>query len=224
MKYHSSSLVGAVLGSAALLSAPAASSVPQPSPIPVRVESRDVYSRAISRLDGTPVSTVGFPRTVDGFDQYLKASGVRTVTASELTTPNHPAVAARYGYSAFLPAKEWWPRGAALALLAERLANAAGSPVHIRNWWRPAEYNSDPAVKGAPNGDHPTASALDIDYATQSGRMRAERLLRELKRTAPWMNLSLGLGPLTTHVGLASPKGSREWHYAGWQPSSLTLQ
>jgi len=34
------------------------------------------------------------------------------------------------------------------------------------------------------------------------------------------MRLSLGLGTQTTHVGIDSPRGHREWHYAGWRPAA----
>ena len=44
--------------------------------------------------------------------------------------------------------------------------------------------------------------------------------LPSLEKTAPWMQLSLGLGAQTTHIGLDSPRGHREWHYAGWRPAA----
>jgi hypothetical protein len=57
---------------------------------------------------------------------------------------------------------------------------------------------------------------VDLDYPSVSARIKAERFLRQLDRKAPWLHLSLGLGERTTHVGIGSPKGRREWHYAGW--------
>lgn len=179
----------------------------------------DVFSKAIRRLGGTPVSVARYPHTVDGLTSYLKAIGVRTLDARALTEPNHPDVARRLGYSSFLPKKEWWPRGAALALLTEKLQTAASEPVRVRNWWRPPAYNADPLVGGASNGDHPTANAVDLDYQTDAGRKRAERLLRSLDRRMPELRLSMGLGGRTTHVGIGSPRGRREWHYSGWVPA-----
>jgi hypothetical protein len=157
---------------------------------------------------------------VDGFQDYLAASGVHAVSAAEMTRPNHPAIAERLGFHTFLPPQTWWRRGAALALLIQQLRAASGDTLYVRNWWRPAAYNADPAVGGARNGDHPTANAVDLDYASRAGRIRAERWLRSLDRTARWMQLSLGLGDRTTHVGIGSPKGRREWHYAGWRPAT----
>jgi hypothetical protein len=184
----------------------------------VQAAGVDVYSQAIQQLGGVPVSVASYPRTVAGFAAYLKASGVSGVSAQELTTPNHPEVAARLGFQTFLPPQEWWPRGACLGLLAQAIRTKTVGPVHLRNWWRPAAYNVDPRVGGAKNGDHPTANALDLDYASVADRMHAETFLRDLHARFPWMGLSLGLGAQTTHVGIGSPRGHREWHYAGYAP------
>jgi hypothetical protein len=177
----------------------------------------DVYTRAISTLRGNPVDPGAFPLSVDGFSRYLRAVGVRSVSAADLTTPNHPGIAARLGFSAFLPDRQWWPRGAALALIAQKVRDITGERVHVRNWWRPQSYNLDPAVGGAPNGDHPTANAIDLDFLTRGARVRAESWLRSLDRANSWLGMSLGLGDRTAHIGIGSPRGRREWHYGGWR-------
>ena len=179
----------------------------------------DFYSRAISSLHGTPADPNAFPHTLAGFSKYLQCSGVRTVTAADLTQPNHPEVAARLGFHEFLPDREWWPRGAALALMVEKIRAITGEQVRVRNWWRPQAYNLDPKVGGAQNGDHPTANAVDLDFLSREARVKAEAWLRMLDRTQNWLGLSLGLGDRTTHVGIGSTKGRREWHYAGWRQS-----
>ncbi len=167
------------------------------------------------------VSANEYPATIAGFEAYLKDSGVHKVTAAELTQPNHPEVAVKYGFRDFLPQQDWWPRGAALALVIEAIDHFTSSMVHVRNWWRPRPYNDDRAIGGAKNGDHPTANAVDLDYQSVSDRMRAERFLRGLSDRFPWMRISLGLGAETTHVGIDSPRGRREWHYAGWSPATF---
>ena len=161
-----------------------------------------------------------YPATIAGFDAFLKDSGVSRISAAELTEPNHPEIAARYGFSNFLPPQNWWPRGAALAMLTQAIDGITAAAVHVRNWWRPTAYNNDKFVGGAKNGDHPTANAVDLDYASVTDRMKAERYLRGLCNRFPWMRISLGLGAATTHVGIDSPRGHREWHYAGWTPAS----
>jgi hypothetical protein len=181
----------------------------------------DVYARSIQQLGGKLADLSAYPATVAGFAEYLMASGVKAVSADELTRPNHADVAARLGFQAFLPPKAWWPRGAALALLTQSMETATHAAARVRNWWRPAAYNLDPAVGGAKNGDHPTANAFDLDYASALDRMKAESFFRGVQKRFPWMQLSFGLGAQTTHIGLASPKGHREWHYAGWRPGAF---
>jgi hypothetical protein len=187
------------------------------SVLDIGARADNVYIRAIATLRGVPVDPGRFPHTVDGFAGYLRAVGVRSVSAEDLTTPNHPDVAARLGFTAFLPERNWWPRGAALALVAQRVRELTGEQVRIRNWWRPQTYNLDPVVGGARNGDHPTANAIDIDFHSRGARVLAEQWLRSLARKNPWLGISLGLGDRTAHVGIGSPKGKREWHYAGWR-------
>ena len=81
----------------------------------------DSFTRAIGLFGGRAVEPGSFPNTVEGFADYLQAAGVRGVSAAELTRPHHPEVAARLGFQSFLPPQEWWSRGAALALMTERL-------------------------------------------------------------------------------------------------------
>lgn len=165
------------------------------------------------------VNPRNFPETLTGFQAFLSASGVKSLTAAELTRPNHPGIAAKLGFVCFLPPRNWWPRGASLALLVQNIRSKARGEIHVRNWWRPVVYNSHPAVAGAKNGDHPTANAFDVDYSSVADRIHAETFMRALDRRCPWMGLSMGLGAQTTHVGIGSPRGHREWHYAGWTRS-----
>ncbi len=205
---------------ASLSSAPNLPRTGQGHPSSYLEESADVFARAIQKLGGQVADPRAFPDTVDGFQDYLTVSGVHAVTAAEMTRPNHPVIAERLGFHVFLPAQTWWRRGAALALLIQHLRTVAGEGVYVRNWWRPPAYNAHPGVGGARKGDHPTANAVDLDYVSRAGRIRAERWLRALDRSARWLQLSLGLDDRTTHVGIGSPKGRREWHYAGWRPGT----
>lgn len=181
-------------------------------------DSSDTYAKSIEQFGGKIANPLAFPETVAGFQAYLLESGVHALSAVDLTKPNHINVAARLGFSAFLPPRAWWPRGAALALLTQTMETATHAAAHVRNWWRPEAYNLDPAVAGAKNGDHPTANAVDLDFNSTTDRMKAELYLRALDKRYPWMHLSLGLGAQSTHIGLGSPKGHREWHYAGYRP------
>jgi hypothetical protein len=169
------------------------------------------FSRAIRFFGGRVVHPRVYPVTVQGFQAYLGASGVRHFRAEELIAPNHPEVAADFGIVMLLPRREWWPRAAALSLLGEDLRRAADRYIWVRNWWRPPGYNE--AVGGDPRGDHPTAHGMDFDYTSPIRRAMAERRLLQLFHRVPWLRLSLGLGRMTTHVGLFSPLGCRVWYY-----------
>ena len=185
---------------------------PPPPPTPGPAFALDPeFSRAIRFFGGRVVHPRAFPVTVEGFQAYLRASFVHHFRAEELTKPNHPEVAAEFGIDLLLPGRELWQRGAALALLGEDLRRAAGRFIWVRNWWRPPGYNE--AVDGDPDGDHPAGHGMDFDYTSPIRRGMAERRLWRLFYGAPWLRLSLGLGRMTTHVGLFSPLGCRVWYY-----------
>ena len=190
--------------------------------LPVAVP--DVYAHTIEVLGGHVVSPSLYPNTVAGFEKYLTDTGISGVSAADLTRPNHPDIAARLGFQAFLPQQSWWPRGAALALLTQSIESRIGTAIHLRNWWRPPAYNRDPAVGGAENGDHPSATAIDLDYKSASDRSRAEQFLRDLNARYPWMKMSLGIGAATTHVGIGSPRGHREWRYTTLKSAPLAYR
>lgn len=175
-----------------------------------------MWDRAVALFGRTPVSPDFFDATVDGFQAFLTGTGIRFFSPHEMVVPNHPDIARRLGFEQLLPEQAWWDRGAALAACADELRAAVDEPVRMRNWWRPREYNSQ--VGGAASSDHVTAHGIDLDYRSADSLRIAEARLREVEAEAPWLELSLGLGARTTHVGLGSPKGSRDWRYDGYFP------
>lgn len=177
----------------------------------------DLLDRAIDFFGGPAgIDPTSFEMTMDGFQEYLDALGVEHFTAREMLTPHHPNTASRFGFSVFLPPHRWWKRGGALALLADELRRLVGEPVVMRNWWRPTVYNA--AVDGAAESDHVTAHGIDLDYRSAASRRTAEARLRELYNDERWLQLSLGLGNQTTHVGISSPGRRRDWLYASYTP------
>jgi hypothetical protein len=173
------------------------------------------WSWAIAFFGGKLVDPDVFPHSAEGFQQFLDATGIKRFTAKEMLTPHRRAIARRFGYSILLPDKAWWPRGAALAALADQLRALVGRPIRMRNWWRPRDYNK--AVKGARTSDHIWAFGVDLDYQSAGDRRKAEAYLKEVRRANPWLEMSLGLGNRTTHVGLLSKRGERTWHYKSYR-------
>src|ERR1700730_14843659 len=96
-----------VLASASLFAASTSRSNPSQ---PGNPES-GLFSRAIQHFGGRIVDPAQFSNNLDGFERYLAASGVRAFNATELTHPNHPEVAAKLGFTSFLPPQSSWPRG-----------------------------------------------------------------------------------------------------------------
>jgi hypothetical protein len=174
------------------------------------------FADAIRIFGGKAVNPSDYSLNLEGFQKYLDDTGVIYFTAKEMITPRNRTLARKFGYENFLPKHEWWPRGAALAKLADHCRFVAASPVTMRNWWRPKGYNE--AVGGAAGGDHPTAHAVDLDYQSMQARCAAESMLKTYRATWPWLKMSLGLGYRTTHVGLMSPRGERWWPYKSYKP------
>jgi hypothetical protein len=187
--------------------------------LPVVGYDRDIavqLQAAIERFGGTAREPFGYPLSKTGFARYLSDVGVTHFSASELLDPHHPDDARRLGYDLFLPPHRWWPRGAALGCIADDLRTLVGEPVTLRNWWRPAPYNT--AVGGAAESDHVVAHAFDLDYRSPDSRRAAEQRLRTLAQEEPWLELSMGFGNKTTHVGILSPGRGRMWTYESYVP------
>lgn len=192
------------------------------SPLPLLIGYEDDYERrlttAINRFGGTVSPPTSYPVTQEGFQRYLNHTGVAHFSATEMLRPHKPDIARRLGYDTLLPPHAWWPRGAALALLADELRRLVAEPVDMRNWWRPVSYNRE--VGGAADSDHVTAHGIDLDYRSADSRRRAETRLRDLfdEEEALELEMSLGLGNVTTHVGLLSPGRRRDWFYSSYVP------
>jgi hypothetical protein len=173
---------------------------------------------AVERLGGKPVDPRSFPETVEGFQQFLDAVGVNRQWSSavELTRPNHPNIAKTFGFTVFLPKKEKWLKGAALALAQNRLRELVGEPVGINNWWRPPGYNE--AVGGKTKGDHPDADALDLNFRSAAAHKKAhDWVLANWYSAEPRLAISLGdypSSPTVMHLGIQSRNGRRKWSNA----------
>lgn len=182
----------------------------------------ELLDRAIRYFGGTPVDPDTYAVTEAGFDSYLSDVGVEHFDADGFLTPHHAEVARQLGYDLFLPPAEWWPRGAALGLLADRLRAEADEPVRLRNWWRPRRYNDD--VASAVKSDHITAHGIDLDFPSGWGWSDAQfeavrRSLVEIDRDEPWLEMSRGAyepPSRALHVGLLSPRKGRSWGDAYW--------
>jgi hypothetical protein len=191
----------------------------------------DVIDHAflIAHFGGNVVDALDYSDDLAGFQLYLDDVGIQFFSANEITTPNNPGAAQQCGYDALLPARGAWEKVGALALLSDQLRSLVGEPVFMRNWWRPPCYNA--LVGGAAGGDHPDADAVDLDFLSADARAAAQAYLCETywaqdivppeaiapgSDVDPRLNLSVGLGGATLHVGLLSDGGRRFWFYGSY--------
>lgn len=136
-----------------------------------------------------------YAATPEGLQAFLDANAgaLPYLTAEEIVTPHHKGKAEALGFNVFVPPQEVWVCVATLALIHHKLRSLAGSPVYVRNAWRPKNYNA--AVGGAEESDHITGRAFDLDFTSEEARRRAEPWIRA--RYEEREDLSLGLGGKT---------------------------
>lgn len=180
---------------------------------------------------GTVVDPMNYPQTEEGLQDFLDDSGVsRRFSAAEMVRPNRPDQARACGFQgALIPPRCRWMSGAIQGLLAMELrkvindGNINGSnSITLRNWWRPSCYNK--RVGGAGSSDHVQARGFDLDFSNGNQRAKAQKYLCDLYKEKQ-ISLQVGIGCITLHVGLGSPKrirnfpsdGSRYWTYGSLQ-------
>jgi hypothetical protein len=179
---------------------------------PLFKEEREMnkFEKIIDRFNRKVVDPMNFEMTMEGYQEYLDAMGIKYVSAKEMCTPHNASVASELGYDAFVPQRDWWARGGALAALFDYLREDLGRGIVVRNWWRPEEYNAK--VGGAKASDHIGAYAFDMDFKSHDDRRHVEALLERLYDDLE-LQMSLGLGGYSIHLGLCSERGNRRWYY-----------
>jgi len=174
------------------------------------------WYRAVEFFGGRPIDPAVYPQTIEGLESYLRQSRVGSFFgAQDVIRPNHATVALSLGYTHFLPPHEWWPRTAALVAVANQLALRAGGFATTRNFWRPAAYNNHPTVDGAADSAHIENAAVDVDFASESGRRAATEWIQGIQQAEPWLKIGLGVGSRTVHVDMLTDKPQRPntWSY-----------
>ena len=162
------------------------------------------------------VDAQNFENTFEGFEKYIEEIGARRVSAKELLTPHNREVATDLGYEWLLPERNLWINLVPLIDIFEIIRDAVDAPITVRNWWRPADYND--RVGGAKASDHITAHSFDCDFRTHDHRRVAEKIVKEMQDKRRDLQISLGLGGYTIHIGALSPKGKRSWTYDSYVP------
>lgn len=155
---------------------------------------------AILLLGGHPIEPEGYARSVEGFQAYLNEAGrglVVNTDAEEMCKAHQRDKAEALGYGRYLvPPVGCYPRGVLLALIFQRMRDAAKAPIVIRNWWRPEDYNS--RVGGSRGSSHIRAASLDCDFSSPRYCDAARAIIRPLYESGLF-DMGLGLGHATIH-------------------------
>lgn len=190
--------------------------------------------RTSESLDARVPHPLNFESSPSGFQDYLNEAGVSDkFSAQEMVTPNNETAARACGQQVLLPPQCRWPSGVVQAHLARELRALINNGdengpegITLRNWYRPSCYNKK--VGGAGQSDHIQARGFDLDFRTPQHRAKAQKYLCELYKKER-LNLQVGVGCLTLHVGMGSPKrlenypeeGPRYWTYASLQSCEI---
>jgi len=172
----------------------------------------DSAIKIIERLNGSRVSPYDYPKSESGLDDYLRDTGVKMeyFSAREMITPHNRRAAKACGQKVLMPKRCRWISAAVQGMIASEMRVRVGSAIKIRNWWRPSCYNK--RVSGAKRSDHIQARGFDLDFASPNARAKAQNWLCQFYKSSPF-SLQTGIGAVTLHVGVGSPKGTRYWTY-----------
>jgi len=196
----------------------------------------DQMDDIILKFDGKIVDPNHYQHSLHGFQNYLQDSGItRFFSAKEMIRANNAVAAKNCGYDKLLPSRCRWKSAIAQGLLAVQLRKvinegrkaSAFSGIKIRNWWRPSCYNSK--VGGAKSSDHIQARGFDLDFKTPLERAKAQSYICSLYKEFSPLNIQVGIGCQTLHIGVGSPKrlgrypkdGSRFWKYGSLKTCSI---
>ena len=182
----------------------------------------NTLSTAARRLGFVLPAPHFFPPTTSGLQHFLDACNIEFFSAREVVRPNDPAKAQSVGYPELLPPNYLWPWAALLLKLADEMRRIVDQPVTLRNLWRPLSYNRLVAESGIAS-DHPNACGCDLDFDSRASRIKAEGFCRGVHAAMPELEISLGLGYRTVHLGVLSPKGSRGWFYGNYGDARVPL-
>ncbi len=194
------------------------------------------YEDKIFDLGGFATSpySSNYPETLEGFDRYLKDSGVVNFSAREVSRSNHPEILKTCGLKNLLPPRPCWIRSVVLLLMAEKIRKNLGHPISVESHYRSSCYNKElykSFKQKERNSDHLLARALDLSYkgavfSKTDVRKKVQQYICEnywfkgrynsdVNFLSYTSNLSAGFGNTRIHFGIDSPKGRRSWSYNG---------
>jgi hypothetical protein len=168
------------------------------------------YAFIIKRFNKNIIPSREKKRSEAGLQTYLDNSGIKYFSAKELMTPHEESDALKCGLENLLPHQCIWPAGVAMLSIFDKIRELIGGPILFRNWWRPTCYNE--LVAGAKSSDHLLAKSMDLDFKSPHDRAVAQKFVCE-ELWKKGVNVQVGIGCTSLHIGLGSPRGKRFWPY-----------
>ncbi|MGB3763244.1 MAG: hypothetical protein WA966_08475 [Ornithinimicrobium sp.] len=162
------------------------------------------------------------PGSREDFAAYLSDHRVEFFSLEEIIIPHDAEKARAAGFEELVPPLHLWPWAMLVLRLGDDMRRRLGRPVRLRNLYRPMSYNERVATSGI-TSDHPNACAGDFDFRSRDDRRTAESLIRDWAARVPDLEISLGMGDQTLHVGVMSPKGTRYWFYKSYSDPEMRL-
>ncbi len=162
------------------------------------------------------------PGSRDDLASYLADHGIEFFSVREVVTPNHADKARQAGFEELIPPLHLWPWTLLALAMGDEMRRAVGRAVRLRNLYRPLSYNRLVATSGV-ESDHPNACAGDFDFSSVEDRRIAEEVVRRRAMSDPVLELSMGMGAISLHVGVMSPKGPRSWFYKSYEEPQRPL-
>ncbi len=188
----------------------------------------------IANFSGIVLDVSTYPLSIDGFEQFMKDSGVNGYPVRALVELPPADIDDEYergrrkdalacGLRHLMPPRCRWYSAAALLLVMQSIESEVGLKVDkIRHWFRPNCYNR--ARGGASSSDHRHARAMDFDFEYAEDRRLAQEKLCQYFWKNKTINFQLGRGCKTLHIGLESPRGRRTWSYSSLFDASCKPQ
>lgn len=155
-------------------------------------------------------------------DRYINDYGIQFFSINEVVRPHRPNDALRAGYTELIAPIHLWPWVMLVLRIGDLMREEVGRGIKLRNVYRPMSYNKLVAASEL-ESDHPNACSGDFDFKSIDDRRTAEVLIRGLHSNHPQLEISLGMGARTLHVGVMSPMGQRSWFYDSYTDNRMKL-
>ena len=137
------------------------------------------------------------------FTDYIESLGIVYFTAAELLSRNTPG-----GPKIIEPPRELWPNIVGTLVMADRIREELGHPLHVWSAYRTPEYNA--MVGGAKRSEHMGFRALDL-HAGAEHHHRLKLIASNVMEGAASAGHRTGLGIYSRfiHIDTGSPKAKR---------------